>query len=187
MCSLFLCPSVSDGYNAWRDCLKPAELLCKLCRDNGVDEPVFSPGRITIGDKVFTGKTHFIEEGKDWTHCKLLFFYCIIQKMSQKLGHHFPLTVFIQLFNLLSIQSTKPAKLFSISILLLFYIPLVVLLIFFVNALVSEEEVESYEHLALKILHRWSEIPEVGCKLVPEHIETRTLFNKARPGLDQVL
>uniref|UniRef100_A0A3Q2ZMU2 C2 domain-containing protein n=1 Tax=Hippocampus comes TaxID=109280 RepID=A0A3Q2ZMU2_HIPCM len=49
----------------------------------------------------------------------------------------------------------------------------------------DEEPVESYEHLSLKILHRWAEIPAVGCKLVPEHIETRTLFHKARPGMDQ--
>lgn len=50
----------------------------------------------------------------------------------------------------------------------------------------SDEPVESYEHLSLKILHRWAEIPGVGCTLIPEHIETRTLFNKARPGMDQV-
>ncbi|KAM4561262.1 fer-1-like protein 6 isoform 2-T2 [Fundulus diaphanus] len=98
------------GYNAWRDCLKPSELLSKLCRDNGVDGPHFSPGRIIVADKVFTGKTLFMHEG---------------------------------------------------------------------------EPVESYEHLSLKILHRWAEIPAVGCKLVPEHIETRTLYNKARPGMDQ--
>uniref|UniRef100_A0A8K9XXV2 Fer-1 like family member 6 n=1 Tax=Oncorhynchus mykiss TaxID=8022 RepID=A0A8K9XXV2_ONCMY len=49
----------------------------------------------------------------------------------------------------------------------------------------EEQTVESYEHLALKILHRWTEIPGVGCRLVPEHIETRTLYNKARPGMDQ--
>uniref|UniRef100_M3ZSG9 C2 domain-containing protein n=1 Tax=Xiphophorus maculatus TaxID=8083 RepID=M3ZSG9_XIPMA len=93
----------SGGYNAWRDCLKPSELLSKMCRDNGVDGPHFSPGRIIVADKVFTGK----------------------------------------------------------------------------------EPVESYEHLSLKILHRWAEIPAVGCKLVPEHIETRILYNKARPGMDQ--
>ncbi|XP_051259533.1 fer-1-like protein 6 isoform X2 [Dicentrarchus labrax] len=99
-----------DGYNAWRDCLKPSELLCKLCRENGLDDPHFRPGRITVAEKVFTGKTLFMHE---------------------------------------------------------------------------DQPVESYEHLSLKILHRWAEIPAVGCKLVQEHIETRTLFNKARPGMDQ--
>ncbi|XP_070831835.1 fer-1-like protein 6 [Chaetodon trifascialis] len=99
-----------EGYNAWRDCLKPTELLSRLCRENGLDDPDFSPGRITVAEKVFTGKTLFMHE---------------------------------------------------------------------------DEPVESYEHLSLKILHRWAEIPAVGCQLVPEHIETRTLFNKARPGMDQ--
>ncbi|GAA6219134.1 fer-1-like protein 6 [Lates japonicus] len=99
-----------DGYNAWRDCLKPSELLSKLCKDNGLDGPHFRPGRITVADKVFTGKTRFM---------------------------------------------------------------------------VEDQPVESYEHLSLKILHRWAEIPAVGCKLVPEHIETRTLYNKAQPGMDQ--
>ncbi|XP_056286997.1 fer-1-like protein 6 isoform X2 [Pseudoliparis swirei] len=99
-----------DGYNAWRDGLKPSELLSKLCRDSGLDEPRFGPGRITLGDKVFVGKTCFMQE---------------------------------------------------------------------------DEPLETYEPLALKVLHRWAEIPAVGCKLVPEHIETRTLYHKARPGLDQ--
>uniref|UniRef100_A0A3Q3JTY7 C2 domain-containing protein n=1 Tax=Monopterus albus TaxID=43700 RepID=A0A3Q3JTY7_MONAL len=99
-----------DGYNAWRDSLKPSELLTKLCKDNGLEAPHFSPGRITVADKVFVGKTLFMNE---------------------------------------------------------------------------DEPMESYEHLALKILHRWPEIPVVGCKLVPEHIETRILYNKTQPGMDQ--
>ncbi|XP_039594508.1 fer-1-like protein 6 isoform X2 [Polypterus senegalus] len=99
-----------DGYNAWRDTMKPTELLSRLCKDHMLDGPHLSPGKIIIGDKVFTGKTFFIED---------------------------------------------------------------------------DEEVESYEHLALKILHRWNEIPDVGCKLIPEHIETRTLYNKDKPGMDQ--
>lgn len=66
--------SVSDGYNAWRDCLKPTELLTKLCKDNGL-EPRFSPGRITVANKVFTGKTLFMNEGtgSDIQHHCLLF------------------------------------------------------------------------------------------------------------------
>ncbi|XP_035263929.1 fer-1-like protein 6 isoform X2 [Anguilla anguilla] len=99
-----------EGYNAWRDAMKPSQLLTKLCNEHHLDGPHFQPGRITIGDKVFSGKTTFVDE---------------------------------------------------------------------------EQTVESYEHLALKILHRWSEIPGVGCKLVPEHIETRTLYHKEKPGMDQ--
>uniref|UniRef100_A0A3Q1FBX6 Fer-1-like protein 6 n=1 Tax=Acanthochromis polyacanthus TaxID=80966 RepID=A0A3Q1FBX6_9TELE len=54
-----------EGYNAWRDCLKPSELLSKMCRENGLDGPHFRPGRITVADKVFTGKTLFMHEGRD--------------------------------------------------------------------------------------------------------------------------
>uniref|UniRef100_A0A3B3RE10 Fer-1 like family member 6 n=1 Tax=Paramormyrops kingsleyae TaxID=1676925 RepID=A0A3B3RE10_9TELE len=100
-----------EGYNTWRDSIKPSELLVKLCKDYRLDGPHFTHGRITIGDKVFVGKTVFVDEGAD--------------------------------------------------------------------------PVESYEHLALKILHRWAEIPGIGCKLVPEHIETRTLYHKDKPGMDQ--
>lgn len=50
----------------------------------------------------------------------------------------------------------------------------------------AEEPVESYEHLALKVLRSWSDIPGVGCKLVPEHIETRPLYHKDKPGMEQV-
>ncbi|XP_042529028.1 fer-1-like protein 6 [Dipodomys spectabilis] len=49
----------------------------------------------------------------------------------------------------------------------------------------TEETVESYEHLALKVLHSWEDIPMVGCHLVPEHIETRPLYHKDKPGMEQ--
>ncbi|KAF2368428.1 C2 domain [Trinorchestia longiramus] len=43
----------------------------------------------------------------------------------------------------------------------------------------------SEEQLALGVLHRWEEVPKVGCRLVPEHIETRVLYNPDKPGIEQ--
>uniref|UniRef100_A0ABM5GCL9 Fer-1-like protein 6 n=1 Tax=Pogona vitticeps TaxID=103695 RepID=A0ABM5GCL9_9SAUR len=101
-----------EGYNAWRDATKPTEILTKLCRDNRLSGPYMQPGKIQIGDKIFTGKTVFQEDE-------------------------------------------------------------------------NEEPVESYEHLALKVLRSWNDIPDVGCKLVPEHIETRPIYHKDKPGMEQ--
>ncbi|KAJ0070169.1 hypothetical protein NL108_002479 [Boleophthalmus pectinirostris] len=97
-----------EGYNAWRDCLKPSEILSKLCRENGLHGPNFAPGRISIGEKVFTGNTVSMHD---------------------------------------------------------------------------EEPKECYENLSLKVLNQWSDI--MGYSLVPEHIESRTLYHKSRPGMDQ--
>uniref|UniRef100_G1KJH7 Fer-1 like family member 6 n=1 Tax=Anolis carolinensis TaxID=28377 RepID=G1KJH7_ANOCA len=102
-----------EGYNAWRDATKPTEILTKLCKDNKLNGPYMQPGKIQIGDKVFTGQTVFQEDEN------------------------------------------------------------------------GKYPVESYEHLALKVLRSWKDIPGVGCKLVPEHIETRPLYHKDKPGMEQ--
>uniref|UniRef100_A0A3B3WXK2 C2 domain-containing protein n=1 Tax=Poecilia mexicana TaxID=48701 RepID=A0A3B3WXK2_9TELE len=44
---------------------------------------------------------------------------------------------------------------------------------------------QTEEHLALSVLNHWEEIPRVGCKLVPEHVETRPLLNLDKPGIEQ--
>uniref|UniRef100_A0A9J8C3F8 Otoferlin n=1 Tax=Cyprinus carpio carpio TaxID=630221 RepID=A0A9J8C3F8_CYPCA len=44
---------------------------------------------------------------------------------------------------------------------------------------------QTEEHLALMVLRHWEEIPRVGCKLIPEHVETRPLLNPDKPGIEQ--
>ncbi|KAF4082507.1 hypothetical protein AMELA_G00152170 [Ameiurus melas] len=41
------------------------------------------------------------------------------------------------------------------------------------------------EHLALIALKHWEEIPQAGCKLVPEHVETRPLLHPEKQGIEQ--
>ena len=40
------------------------------------------------------------------------------------------------------------------------------------------------EQLALSVLHHWEEQPGGAC-LVPEHVETRALYNPDKPGIEQ--
>ncbi|KAM4691339.1 fer-1-like protein 4 [Rhinophrynus dorsalis] len=50
----------------------------------------------------------------------------------------------------------------------------------------EDENLSGYdEHKALYVLQHWDEMPEYGCRLVPEHVEVRTLYNEDNPGLSQ--
>ncbi|KAL4236528.1 C2 domain [Mactra antiquata] len=102
----------SLGYNAWRDPMKPTQILAKLCKDGKVDGPHYQPGKVRVENRIFTAP---IDDQED-------------EEGGRK----------------------------------------------------SMEE-----HLALAVLNHWEEIPKVGCKLVPEHIETRPLYNPEKPGIEQ--
>ncbi|XP_030765645.1 otoferlin-like isoform X2 [Sitophilus oryzae] len=98
------------GYNAWRDAMKPTQILAKLCKDAKIETPVYSDGQVKVGSQFFTIQTEDME------------FYKFR---------------------------------------------------------------EAEEHMALAVIHRWHEIPKVGCHLVPEHVETRPLYNPDKPGIEQ--
>ncbi|XP_069809267.1 fer-1-like protein 4 [Dendropsophus ebraccatus] len=50
----------------------------------------------------------------------------------------------------------------------------------------EDELLSAYdEHKALHVLQHWDEMPEYGTRLVPEHVEVRTLNNPESPGLGQ--
>lgn len=42
------------------------------------------------------------------------------------------------------------------------------------------------ERLSLTALKNLEKLPSFGYKLVPEHVETRSLYNGAQPGVEQV-
>lgn len=102
--------SFRSGYNAWRDPMKPTQILAKLCKDGKVEMPVYGDGQVKIGKHIFTLANEDID-----------FFM------------------------------TKDAE----------------------------------EHMALAVLHRWHEFPRIGCHLIPEHIETRSIYNPDKPGIEQ--
>ena len=41
------------------------------------------------------------------------------------------------------------------------------------------------EQLSLGVLHHWGDLERVGCHLLPEHVETRALYNPDKPGIEQ--
>lgn len=49
---------------------------------------------------------------------------------------------------------------------------------------VTKDE-DKRERLALTVLNNFDQIPGIGYKFVPEHVETRSLYRKDRPGIEQ--
>ncbi|XP_069776592.1 fer-1-like protein 6 isoform X1 [Narcine bancroftii] len=51
-----------EGNNAWRDSMKPTEILTKMCKENDFQGPFYRTGEIEVQGKVFAGKTTFLED-----------------------------------------------------------------------------------------------------------------------------
>lgn len=48
------------GYNAWRDPMKPTQVLAKMCKDGKVDGPHYQPGKVRVANRIFTA--HIVED-----------------------------------------------------------------------------------------------------------------------------
>lgn len=48
----------------------------------------------------------------------------------------------------------------------------------------TDEPIE--ERLSLSVLKQLDKISEIGYKLIPEHVETRSLYRSDRPNIEQV-
>ncbi|GBP13671.1 Otoferlin [Eumeta japonica] len=42
-----------QGYNRWRDAMKPTQILAKLCKDGKLEPPIYELGRVKIGRTIF--------------------------------------------------------------------------------------------------------------------------------------
>ena len=42
--------------------MKPTQILAKLCKENKIEGPYFNPGKIRVGNRIFTGP---IEDSSD--------------------------------------------------------------------------------------------------------------------------
>ena len=134
------------GYNAWRDCLLPKQILFKLCKKYGLAKPEYSNNKLTI----------YNSNGNE------------IQK--------FPLKSEYDSRSLPSSSSSDSEELDD-----------EINETEFNENKNDENEIKinkKEEQLALDALNNWKDI--AGVSLVPEHIETRSLYNpNSSPDLEQ--
>ncbi|ELU18290.1 hypothetical protein CAPTEDRAFT_185772, partial [Capitella teleta] len=52
-----------EGYNCWRDPMKPSQILQKLCKEGKVDGPYHQPSKIRVGNRIFTAPIEYDEDG----------------------------------------------------------------------------------------------------------------------------
>lgn len=53
--------NLRQGYNAWRDAMKPTQILAKLCKDAKVESPGYADGQVKIGKQVFSVLTEDVD------------------------------------------------------------------------------------------------------------------------------
>lgn len=60
----------SFGFNKWRDPLRPTQVLAKIAKEEGLDGPNYSTGRVRIDNKTFVAPSQILEESG-----KIMYYY----------------------------------------------------------------------------------------------------------------
>lgn len=52
-----------NGYNVWRDPMKPSQILAKLCKEGKLEGPQYGPGgKVKVANRIFFGAAEFEDE-----------------------------------------------------------------------------------------------------------------------------
>ena len=167
-----------NGYNVWRDPMKPSQILAKLCKEGKLEAPQYGPGgKVKVANRIFFGAAEIEDESG---RAPQLIHTCLPSVVSHLYISLKQFQLIIILFDLLLVKR-------SLFMVLTHYHEQHILC--FTSTImhtVPGMKRQTEEHLALTVLRHWEEIPRVGCPLIPEHVETRPLLNPDKPGIEQV-
>ena len=66
-----------DGYNSWRDWLKPTQILSHLCQEHNIDGPYFLAGHARVGGTHFTPDMAFLTANQHMCDNEILALYVL--------------------------------------------------------------------------------------------------------------
>ena len=92
---------LSNGFNKWRDPIKPTAILQRLCKDLKLDGPHFTPGKCRVEKWVFCAQDHILDDNGKLVIIKLIWNCNNKYKFYVGMNEYFENCIFFNLYNLL--------------------------------------------------------------------------------------